>query len=86
MGGLVGSCQSIGLVSAPIIGGALIDAFSWRACFGINLPLGVLCVALTAYGFHDPVPTHTPPYLSRKSLSASTSWALYLSFLQSRVS
>lgn len=56
MGGLVGSCQSIGLVSAPIIGGALIDAFSWRACFGINLPLGVLCVALTAYGFHDPVP------------------------------
>jgi MFS family permease len=56
MGGLVGSCQSIGLVSAPVIGGALIDAFSWRACFGINLPLGVLCVALTVYGFHDTVP------------------------------
>ena len=56
MVGLVGGCQSIGLVSAPMIGGALIDAFNWRACFGINLPLGVLCVALTAYGFHDPVP------------------------------
>jgi MFS family permease len=56
MGGLVGSCQSIGLVAAPVIGGALIDAFSWRACFGINLPLGILCVALTAYGFQDPVP------------------------------
>jgi MFS family permease len=56
MVGLVGACQSIGLVSAPMIGGALIDAFSWRACFGINLPLGVLCIALTAYGFHDPVP------------------------------
>ena len=53
---LVGGCQSIGLVSAPVIGGALIDAFSWRACFGINIPLGVLCVAFTAYGFHDPVP------------------------------
>ncbi len=56
MGGLVASGQTLGLVSAPVIGGLLIDAFSWRACFGINLPLGVLCVALTAYGFHDPVP------------------------------
>lgn len=56
MGGLVGSCQSIGLVSAPMIGGPLIDAFGWRACFGINLPLGVLCVALTIYGFRDPIP------------------------------
>ena len=53
--GIVGSCQSIGLVTAPVIGGALIDTFSWRACFGINIPLGVLCIALTAYGFHDPV-------------------------------
>jgi MFS family permease len=56
MGGLVGGCQSIGLVSAPMIGGALIDAFSWRACFGINLPLGVLCIAFAAYGFHNPSP------------------------------
>lgn len=47
--------SSLGLVSAPMIGGALIDAFNWRACFGINLPLGVVCVALTWYGFHDPV-------------------------------
>ena len=55
-GGLVGGCQSLGLVSAPVVGEALIDAFSWRACFGINVPLGSLCVALTAYGFTDPVP------------------------------
>ena len=54
--GLVGACQSIGLVSAPILGGVLIDAFNWRACFGINLPLGVLCVAFTFCGFQDPVP------------------------------
>jgi len=38
-----------------MVGGALIDAFNWRACFGINLPLGAVCVALTWYGFHDPV-------------------------------
>jgi MFS family permease len=53
--GVVASIQSVGLVAAPVIGGALIDVFGWRACFGINLPLGVFCVAFTAYGFHDPV-------------------------------
>ena len=47
--------SSLGLVSAPMIGGVLIDAFNWRACFGINLPLGVLCILLTWYGFSDPV-------------------------------
>ncbi|EXJ82712.1 hypothetical protein A1O3_06526 [Capronia epimyces CBS 606.96] len=56
MGSIVGGCQSVGLVSAPIIGGALIDSFTWRACFGINIPLGVLCIALIAYGFEDPLP------------------------------
>ena len=56
MTGAIGASQSVGLVSAPMIGGVLIDAFSWRACFGINLPLGVICVALTIYGFHDPMP------------------------------
>ena len=56
MGSIVGGCQSVGLVSAPIIGGALIDKFTWRACFGINIPLGILCIALMAYGFEDPLP------------------------------
>ncbi|KAH8807374.1 major facilitator superfamily domain-containing protein [Xylogone sp. PMI_703] len=40
-----------------ISGSALIDAFSWRACFRINLPLGVFCMAFTVHGFHDPVPS-----------------------------
>lgn len=55
MNSVVGACQSAGLVSAPMVGGLLIDAFSWRACFGVNLPLGVFCIVLTIYGFHDPV-------------------------------
>jgi MFS family permease len=56
MGAIVGSCQSIGLAAAPAIGGGLTDAFGWRACYGINLPLGILCIGLTAYSFHDPIP------------------------------
>jgi MFS family permease len=53
--GIAGASQGVGLVSAPIIGGALIDALSWRACFGINLPLGVPLIGLIAYFFKDPV-------------------------------
>ncbi|KAI9172728.1 MFS-type efflux pump MFS1 [Paramyrothecium foliicola] len=51
---IVGGVQSVGFVLAPTIGGALLDAISWRACYGINLPLGVICVFLTAFGVQDP--------------------------------
>lgn len=54
MNGFLGFAQSFGLVSAPLIGGALIDAFTWRACFGINVPVGVFAVAIIAYGVKDP--------------------------------
>ncbi|KAJ5434222.1 Major facilitator superfamily domain general substrate transporter [Penicillium cf. griseofulvum] len=40
--GLVGAGSTIAMVIAPLIGGVLIDAFSWRACFGINLPIGAI--------------------------------------------
>lgn len=52
---LTSAGETIALMSAPMIGGALIDAFSWRACFGINLPLGVMSLALFAYAFQENV-------------------------------
>ncbi|KAJ4031155.1 hypothetical protein NW761_013222 [Fusarium oxysporum] len=61
-----GSIQSVGLITAPTIGGALIDAFSWRACFGVNLPLGVMCLVLTAYGVHEQPPRSDAPVLTLK--------------------
>ncbi|KAK5086250.1 hypothetical protein LTR24_006968 [Lithohypha guttulata] len=54
--GFLGFAQSFGLVSAPIIGGALTDAFTWRACFGINVPIGVVAIAITALWMKDPFP------------------------------
>jgi len=56
MNGLAGFAQSFGLVGAPVIGGALVDAFTWRACFGINLPLGAIAVIIAIYGLEDPSP------------------------------
>lgn len=55
-GSLCGGAQTIGMLSAPVIGGFLIDRFTWRGCFGINIPLGVMCLAFMAYCFEDPVP------------------------------
>lgn len=52
---LGGAAQSIGLSCAPAVGGALIDRFSWRACFGINMPLCPLAIAFTAYCVTDPI-------------------------------
>lgn len=42
------STKMVGIVTAPIVGGALIGWLGWRACFGINLPLGVVAIALVA--------------------------------------
>jgi MFS family permease len=61
--GIVSGVQSVALVSAPLIGGALIDSFSWRACFGINLPVGGLAVILIIFSFHDPMPHSTDEQL-----------------------
>lgn len=52
--GCITACQFIGLVSAPMLGGVLIDAWNWRLCFGIDIPLGLLCIGFTLYGFSGP--------------------------------
>ncbi|KAH6658708.1 major facilitator superfamily domain-containing protein [Truncatella angustata] len=49
----VGASQMVGIVSSPIVGGALIDWISWRGCFGINLPFGVAAILLIFFGFEE---------------------------------
>src|SRR5579875_2106267 len=43
-GGVIGISVSLG----SIVGGLLIDSFSWRAVFLVNVPIGLLAIALTA--------------------------------------
>ncbi|KAK5939819.1 hypothetical protein PMZ80_008201 [Knufia obscura] len=66
--GLGNSSQTIGLCCAPLIGGALIDRFSWRACFGINIPLCPMAIAFMAYCITDPFQNADPNLPFREKL------------------
>lgn len=46
--GVFGSMSGLSLALGPILGGALVDGFGWRAVFWINLPIVVAAVGCTA--------------------------------------
>ncbi len=64
--GMAMAVYGMGVVLAPIIGptlgGWITDDYSWRWIFLINIPVGLLSLALTTVLIFD------PPFLERKSL------------------
>jgi EmrB/QacA subfamily drug resistance transporter len=46
--GVWGAMFGLSMALGPVLGGVLIDAFGWRAVFFVNVPVGVLAIALTA--------------------------------------
>src|SRR5215213_11585460 len=44
--GLIGAMWAIAAIAGPLLGGTLTDAASWRWIFWLNLPLGVIALAV----------------------------------------
>lgn len=51
-------------VLGPTLGGWLTDAYSWRYAFYINIPIGLLAIAMISRFVHD------PPYIRRANAGA----------------
>jgi DHA2 family multidrug resistance protein len=66
--GMAMAVYGMGVVAAPVIGptlgGWITDNFNWGWIFFINIPVGILSLALTSQLIQD------PPYLTRRSLSS----------------
>ena len=53
MQGLFSSVWGVSSVLGPLVGGGLVDAVGWRWIFYLNLPVGLLAVALIGTCFHE---------------------------------
>lgn len=54
--GILGGVESVAVLAAPIIGGALTESVGWRWCFWINLPIGGVTLLLVFFLLSDPSP------------------------------
>lgn len=46
--GVWAGCGGIAMAAGPLVGGVLIETLGWRSIFLVNLPLGLIAVALSA--------------------------------------
>ncbi|MBO9539609.1 MFS transporter [bacterium] len=58
MQGLLSSVWGLSSVVGPAVGGFLVQWASWRWAFYLNLPFGLLAVAMIARTLHLPAPEH----------------------------
>ncbi len=76
---VLGIPMLLGPICGPILGGWLIDSFSWQWIFRINLPIGVLAFTLAAivFGKDKAHPSETFDFLGMLMLSPGLATFLY---------
>lgn len=58
--GIFGGVFGLSTVLGPLIGGFFVEHLSWRWIFYINLPLGIVAVAIIGLAFTSPVSRRNP--------------------------
>nr|WP_158557824.1 MFS transporter [Spongiactinospora gelatinilytica] len=74
--GFTGGVFAVAGVGGPLAGGAITDAWGWRWIFYVNLPLGLLAMALAAYALRLPKPGGLDQARTRGPPAAMTLQAL----------
>lgn len=70
--GLFAALFGVASIFGPTLGGWLTDNWSWRACFYVNLPFGVIAVLATHFGL---------PNMKPKSSGRQLDWAGFASLI-----
>ena len=73
--GLIGSVFAVASVAGPLLGGFLVETFSWRWVFYVNVPIGALAVVVvvTRLHLHTPTIRHRIDYLGAGLLAGGVS-------------
>jgi len=71
--GYMGSVFALASVGGPLLGGFFVDNLSWRWCFYVNLPLGVVALFVTSISLNVPFRRmqHSVDYLGAGLLVAA---------------
>ena len=83
--GVLGTVSAVGTALGPALGGLLIGAWGWPAVFWLNVPLGLVALAMVWRHLPDDRPAGPSPARPRALLSFTlTSYALAMTLGQGR--
>ena len=52
--GIVGSVWGISSIIGPLLGGGILDIYTWHWLFYINIPIAIIAIILVVWTFHFP--------------------------------